>query len=98
MIPQSNFGKASIGRLVLLKFQSYPFQEYGSVQGRIEFISHIPDEKGYLAKVSFTNGLTTTYKKKIQYRDGLTASAEVITQDMRLLDRLYYSIWSQLKR
>jgi HlyD family secretion protein len=81
-----------------LKFQSYPFQEYGSVQGRIEFISHIPDEKGYLAKVSFTNGLTTTYKKKIQYRDGLTASAEVITQDMRLLDRLYYSIWSQLKR
>jgi HlyD family secretion protein len=98
MIPQSNFGKASIGQLVLLKFQSYPFQEYGSVQGRIEFISHIPDEKGYLAKVSFTNGLTTTYKKEIQYRDGLTASAEVITQDMRLLDRFYYSIWSQLRR
>jgi multidrug efflux pump subunit AcrA (membrane-fusion protein) len=98
VIPQANFGKVAVGQRVLFKFQSYPFQEYGSVIGRIEFISHIPDEKGYLAKVNFINGLTTTYKKQVQYRDGLTANAEVITQDMRLLERFYYSVLKQIKR
>jgi HlyD family secretion protein len=64
MIPQSNFGKASIGQLVLLKFQSYPFQEYGSVQGRIEFISHIPDEKGIWQKLALPMDLLLPTKKR----------------------------------
>jgi HlyD family secretion protein len=96
-IPQTNFGKVHIGQQVLLKFQSYPFQEYGAVIGQIEFISHIPAENGYLAKIIFTNGLETTYHKHIQYRDGLTAEAEVITENMRLLERFYYSIIKQIK-
>jgi HlyD family secretion protein len=98
VIPQSNFGKVAIGQLVLLKFQSYPFQEYGSVQGKIEFISHIPSDSGYLAKVGLTKGLITNHKKQIQYRDGLLANAEIITHDMRLLERFYYSIVKQIKR
>ncbi len=97
VIPQGNFGKVAVGQRVLLKFQSYPFQEYGSVIGKIEFISHIPSENGYLAKVVFTNGLMTTYNKKIQYRDGLLANAEIVTKDMRLLERFYYNIVRQIK-
>ena len=97
-IPQSNFGKVAIGQQVLLKFQSYPFQEYGSVMGKIEFISHIPGEEGYLAKVVFMNGLTTTYRKQIQYRDGLLANAEIVTKDMRLLERFYYNIVRQMAK
>ena len=98
VIPQSNFGKVAIGQQVLLKFQSYPFQEYGSVMGKIEFISHIPSEEGYLAKVAFTNGLATTYNRQIQYRVGLLANAEIITKDMRLLERFYYNIVRQIER
>ena len=98
IIPQSNFGKVRIDQQVLLKFQSYPFQEYGSVMGRIDFISHIPDEKGYLARVVLINGLNTTYKKQVQYRDGLTADAEIITTEMRLLERFYYSILKQVRK
>lgn len=97
-IPQSNFGKVAVGQQVLLKFQSYPFQEYGSVMGKIEFISHIPGENGYLAKVILINGLTTTYRKQIQYRDGLLANAEIVTKDMRLLERFYYNIVRQLAK
>lgn len=97
-IPQSNFGKVAVGQQVLLKFQSYPFQEYGSVMGKIEFISHIPGENGYLAKVILINGLTTTYRKQIQYRDGLLANAEIVTKDMRLLERFYYNIVRQMAK
>lgn len=98
-IPQSNFGKVRSGQNVLLRFQSYPFQEFGSVIGKIEFISHVPTkENGYLAKVNLVNGLKTTFGKEVQFRDGLSANAEIVTNDMRLLERFYFSIVSQLRR
>ena len=96
IIPQSNFGKVALGEQVLLKFASYPFQEYGTVKGKIAFISHIPTDSGYLAKVVLTDGLNTNYKKQIQYRDGLVAQREIITKDLRLLQRFYYGIVKQV--
>lgn len=97
-IPQVNFGKVEVGQNVLLKFSSYPFQEFGSVNGEIGFISTIAGEKGYLAKVNLTNGLITSNKKQIQYREGLTANAEIITKDTRLLERFYIGIYKTVAR
>ena len=96
-IPQSNFGKIRQGQTVLLKFPSYPFQEYGSVKGKLDFISNISTDSGYLAKVVFNDGLVTSYKKTVQFREGLTAQAEIITHDMRLLQRLYYNTRKQVQ-
>lgn len=92
IIPQTNLGKVYVGQQVLLRFPSYPSEEYGALSGRIEFISHIPTDSGYLARVVLPEGLTTIYKHQILYRDGLTANGEIITKDMRLLERIYYSI------
>ena len=97
-IPQSNFGKVQTGQQVLLKFPSYPFEQYGSVKGKIDFISNLPTDSGYLARVIFPNGLNTNHKKQIQFREGLQAQGEIITADMRLLERFYYNIIRQLNR
>ena len=94
-IPQTNFGKVKTGQEVLLKFPAYPFQEYGSIKGTIDFISNIATDSGYLAKVILPNGLNTNYKKQIQFRDGLTAQGEIITANIRLLQRFYYNIIKQ---
>ena len=95
-IPQTNFGKVKKGQDVLLKFPSYPFQEYGSVKGKIDFISNISTDSGYLAKIVLPKGLHTNYNKIVQYRDGLFAQGEIITKDMRLLERFYYNIVKQV--
>lgn len=97
-VPQTNFGKVKTGQEVLLKFPSYPFQEYGSVSGKIDFISNINTDSGYLAKVILPQGLNTSYKKQVQFRDGLQAQGEIITQNMRLLQRFYYNIVKQVKK
>jgi multidrug efflux pump subunit AcrA (membrane-fusion protein) len=97
-IPQSNLGKIAIGQKVLLKFPSYPFQEYGALNGRVDFISHITTDSGYYAKVTLINGLRTSFNSRIQYREGLKGQAEIITHDMRLLERLYFSLSSQIKK
>lgn len=97
-IPQTNFGKVRTGQEVLLKFPSYPFAEYGNVNGKIDFISNINTDSGYLAKVILPKGLNTSYKKQVQFREGLTAQGEIITQNMRLLERFYYNIVKQVKK
>lgn len=98
LIPQYNFGKVKKGQKVLLKFQAYPFEQYGSVAGTIDFINSTPSDSGYLAKVSLHNGLITNYNKSLQYRYGLYAQADIVTEDMRLLERFYYNIARQFKR
>jgi multidrug efflux pump subunit AcrA (membrane-fusion protein) len=97
-ILQANFGKVRTGQDVLLKFPAYPFQEYGSLKGKIDFISNISTDSGYLAKVVLPQGLTTDYNKQVQFRDGLLAQGEIITKDMRLLQRFYQNIIKQVKK
>lgn len=36
-IPQINSGKVNIGQRVLVKFQGYPVEEYGAVEGKCDF-------------------------------------------------------------
>lgn len=98
LIPQYNFGKISTGQEVLLKFSAYPYSEFGSVKGKIEFISAIPADSGYLARVSLPQGLVTNYKKNIQYRTGLIAQAEIITADLRLTERFFNTLRKKTSR
>jgi multidrug efflux pump subunit AcrA (membrane-fusion protein) len=97
-IPQTNFGKVQKGQAVLLKFPSYPFEEYGSVKGKVDFISNIPTDSGYIAKVTLPQGLHTIYKKQVQYREGLIAQGEIVTKNMRLLERFYYNMVKNIKK
>lgn len=97
-IAQNNFGKIKAGQDVLLKFPAYPFAEFGSVRGKIDFISSIATDSGYLARVVLPEGLKTNYGKRIQYHDGLIAEGQVITKNLRLLQRFYYNLYGQLRR
>ena len=91
-VPQQNFGKVKEGQEVLIKFNAYPFQEFGLVKGKIAMIASIPNsqENTYLATITFPKGLKTTYNKQITYHNGMKATAEIITEDMRLIERLLY--------
>ncbi|MFN7539187.1 MAG: HlyD family efflux transporter periplasmic adaptor subunit [Bacteroidota bacterium] len=98
LVPQYNFGKVSVGQEVLLKFQAFPHEQFGSVSGKIEYISSTPTDSGYLAKVILPKGLVTSYGKKLHYQYGLLAQADIITENMRLLERFYYNIRKQISR
>ncbi len=97
-IPQYNFGKVKQGQDVLLKFQAYPFEQYGSVVGTVTFINSLPTDSGYIAKVQLKDGLITTYKKNLPYRNGLMAEADIVTDNLRLLERFYYNLSKTFQR
>ncbi|BAV04398.1 HlyD family secretion protein [Filimonas lacunae] len=91
-LPQANFGKVDTGLKVQLRFDAYPFQEYGVVNGTLNYISNIPSDSGFLATIRLNNKLKTNNNKEIPYKTGLKAEAVIITQNMRLLERFYYDI------
>ena len=97
-LPQYNFGKIDTNQFVQLRFDAYPYQEYGFIKGRITYISDLPTDSGFLAHIQMPNGLITNQNKLIHYREGLRAEAQIITKDIRLVERFYYNISSSIKR
>jgi len=93
-IPQINSGRVREGQRVLVKFQGYPFEEYGAVEGNITNIAKVPsqDNTYFLATMSLPSGLKTNLKKTLVYKTGMTASAEIVTEDLKLIERLFYQI------
>lgn len=91
-LAQNNFGKVDTGMTVQLRFAAYPYQEMGFVQGTLNYLSKMAVDSGFLGTVRLNDGLTTTQGKSIHYKPGLKAEALIITKDMRLLQKLYYSV------
>lgn len=91
-LPQGNFGKVDTGQKVRLRFEAYPYQEFGSVEGRLVYISQVPSDSGFLANIQLSHGLITDHGKSIQYRSGLKSQALIVTRDARLMERFYYNI------
>ncbi len=91
-LPQNNLGKIDSGMQVQLRFDAYPYQEAGFIKGKLNYISKVASDSGYLATVTLDNGLETNQHRLIQYKNGLQADALIITKNMRLLQRFYYNI------
>jgi len=88
-VGQKNFGKLKGGQQVRLNIESYPASEFGYVTGTVKYISGMSNSRdSFLLKVNLPKGLQTNYGKTIFFRNGLTAQAEVITDNRKLSDRL----------
>lgn len=93
LVPQQNFGKVALGQEVIIKFESFPFEEYGLVKGKISSIANISTvENVFRATVILPKGLKTNYGKDLPYRTGMTANAEIITLDERIIEKLFYQL------
>lgn len=92
-VPATNSGKITQGEKVLIKLDNYRFQEYGIVEGRVQNISLSSDDKGnYYVDVILPKGLKTSYNKTLVFDKELRGSAEIVTQDLRLIERFFYQI------
>ena len=88
-IPSKGYGKIAVGQQVKIKLDNYPYQEYGQLVGEIENISQIAGKEGYFVQLKLTKGLTSTYKKELTYTPDMMGVAEIITEDLRLIDRIF---------
>lgn len=87
---QAGFGKIKTGQKVIIKLEGYPEAEFGHVEGRVSYISGLPDGRdSFLIKAELPRGLTTNYNRQIGFQNSLAASGQVITDNRRLSDRFF---------
>ncbi len=91
-VPQAGFGKVKEGQKVLIRFNGFPFEEFGSVTGKVESISAISREENHIVRISLPNGLKTNYQKELNFSQEMQGSAQIITEDLRLIERFFYQI------
>jgi len=90
-VEPQNMGKVKTGQLVNISLWDFPEYEFGVIQGKIKTISRTTDSKGfYRVDVSIPNKLISSYGKKLDFRQEMRGSADIILEDLRLIERLLY--------
>ncbi len=90
-LPVARSGKVKPGQQVNIRFESFPDDEFGMVKGIVSNISLVPtgDKNNYVVEIELPDGLTTTYNKKLPYNPDSQAQADIITEDVSLLERFF---------
>ena len=97
VLPVAGSGKVKVGQQVNIKFLNYPHVEYGMVRGIIRSRSLVASDNNYILEVELPNGLNTSYDKVLPFSQEMPGTAEIITEDIRLLERIFKPIKSLLK-
>ena len=87
-LPVQGAGKVKTGQKVNIRFANYPYIEYGLVRGSVTTISLVPTDNHYLVEVVLPLGLKTNYGKQLPFTQQMQGTAEIITEDIRLLQRM----------
>ncbi len=88
-MPAKGSGKVKSGLDVILKMDGYPYEEYGSVRGKVADVSELPKDNRYRVIIAFPNGLMTSHKKRLPFSQEMKGSAEIITEKKRLITKIF---------
>jgi HlyD family secretion protein len=98
VLPVMGSGRVKPGQKVNIKFSDYPHMEFGMVRGIIKSKSLIAADNHYHLEVTLPHGLKTNYGKELKFVQEMQGIAEVVTEDIRMLERLFKPIKSILKK
>jgi HlyD family secretion protein len=83
-----NSGKVETGQTVNLKLSGFPYLEYGMIKGKISSKSLVSTGDAYVIEVTLPDGFTTLYKKKLVFIQNMQGTAEIITNDRSLIEKI----------
>ena len=100
-MPIANSGKVKIGQFSTVRFDNFPYQEYGILEGTVQNISLVPqkgkENESYLVRISINDSLWTTYKKYLPFQQEMVGSANITTESRRLIARFFDRVDDLLK-
>lgn len=97
-LPLSGSGKVKVGHEVNIRLENFPAEQFGMIRGKITEISALPFNSNYLVKIELSNYLTTTYHKTLPFKQQLKGETEIITEDLTLLERVFYQFRNLFQR
>jgi HlyD family secretion protein len=89
-LPLAISGKVSEGQRVVMKFDSYPYDKYGFVQGQVQSKALLPrDNKTISVRVALPHRLKTNRGYELKFDQQMLGSAEIITEERRFIERMF---------
>ncbi|MEO1624037.1 MAG: HlyD family efflux transporter periplasmic adaptor subunit, partial [Bacteroidota bacterium] len=92
-LPIPGSGKVRTGQKVIIKFDSYPYQEYGILVGYVEDKSLLPKGNEYLVVVSLDalqgGKILTSHSEQLDFDQEMQGMAEIVTEDRRFIERIF---------
>jgi HlyD family secretion protein len=91
-IPVTGAGKVKPGQRVNIKLSNYPYMEFGMVVGKVRQKAPVPVNNVYAVEIELPQNLITNYGKTLEMQQELHGVCEIITDDLRLIQRVIYPI------
>ncbi|MBC6995372.1 HlyD family efflux transporter periplasmic adaptor subunit [Neolewinella lacunae] len=88
-LPVRGSGSVANGQKVMVRFDSYPFLEYGSVEGRVVQKNDLQQDGFISVEVSFPKELLTTTGNRLVASPLMEGEASIITDEKPLLRRFF---------
>ena len=88
-LPVLGSGKVKTGQKVIIRLDSYPSEEFGTIEGRVESKSTIPKDGQYTIQLSLPYRLKSSRNKDLQFEQQLQGTAQIITDERRFLTRFF---------
>ena len=91
-VPERDRGFLREGQAVKLKFNAFPYQRYGQIDGRLEYLAPAAHLSGtarepvYEARVSLERDRFEVGDQVYPLRYGMVATAEIVVRERRLID------------
>lgn len=92
LMPINGAGKVKTNQKVIIKLDAYPYQEFGNLEGSIKTISLIPTQNLHLVNIEIPNGLISNSGYKLNFSKEMTGQAEIITENRKLISRVFEKI------
>ncbi|MNL15010.1 hypothetical protein D3C87_1359730 [compost metagenome] len=90
-------GKVKTGQRTLVKMRSFPFEQYGLIRGKVNYISDVAfKDSVFIAKIGFERFENKDPEHRIVLKNGMQADAEIITEESSLLQRFMRNITKML--
>ncbi|MBV6440820.1 MAG: HlyD family efflux transporter periplasmic adaptor subunit [Haliscomenobacteraceae bacterium CHB4] len=95
-LPLLNSGKIASGQRAVIRLDGYPAQQFGVLETTVANMSLLPKKDGqeevYLLDLYLSDSLTTTYSKAIPFRQEMSGQVRIVTEDRRVIDRIFGSL------
>jgi HlyD family secretion protein len=96
-LPTTGSGKVTAGMTARLHFADFPARQHGIVEGTVQTLSAVPQKDEYTLDIQLPQTLQSTYGKPIPFRQEMQGIAKIVTEDRRVVLRLFDQFRDLLK-
>jgi hypothetical protein len=88
ILPIAQSGKVKLGATTTVRLDAFPYQQYGILRGVLQNIALVPQKEDYQLDIALNSNLTTSYGKILTFHQEMQGSANIITEDRRVVERI----------